>query len=331
MQLVWRLGSHPIIALLGAALVGCGGASGGEETLGGSTTSAKPERYDAQIAHLKRELREGRRRLALRQHAAEATNAGFLDAAAITSFGAFASGLGGQVGLTVGRVGGERSVRLGSLATGEAWSTIKVVIAAKVLSDRGGPDGLSPSDRDLIVRAITASDNAAAESLFNELSAEHGGITGAAAAVAEPLRQAGDLATVVSTQGRDGFSPYGQTDWSLEEQNRFMAELAGRCVPDETSANYLLELMGRVIPSQRWGIAVAGVPAAFKGGWGPESNGGYLVRQMGVLQVQGHPVVVTAAALPDNGQFATGQQMLTRLAQWVVAHVDAARAVTVRC
>ena len=70
------------------------------------------------------------------------------------------------------------------------------------------------------------------------------------------LREAGDTGTQVSTQGRDGFSPYGQTQWSLLDQHRFMTALAGRCVVSPAAGAYLLDLMGRVT-SDTWGLGSA--------------------------------------------------------------------------
>ncbi len=256
-----------------------------------------------------------------------------LDASDVASFGQLAAGLGGQVGLTVGRVGEPARQQLGDLTTGKAWSTIKLAIAAEILADARGPRGLSRPDAEDIRRAITASDNSAAAALFEELERRHGGLEGAATAVGDPLRKAGDTATNISTQGRDGFSPYGQTEWSLARQHRFVSRLAAGCVPDRASAGYLLRLMSEVVPGQRWGLGSAGVPAKFKGGWGPGEGGGYLVRQVGVLEFDGgsHPVVVTVAALPSDGRFASGQRMLTEVADWVDGHVDPAKAEPVGC
>ena len=119
--------------------------------------------------------------------------------------------------------------RLGKLAGGSAWSTMKVPIAIRVLDG-----GATPAQRSEIQRALTASDNSAAESLFASL----GSPTAAAAAVTEVLRSAGDQTTQVSSVGRDSFSPYGQTDWTLEAQHRFMAALAGGCVGEPSSRRH---------------------------------------------------------------------------------------------
>ena len=188
----------------------------------------------------------------------------------------------------------------------------------RVLQDAGGPDGLTAAQRTQIELALTASDNDAAASLFDSLVQRYGGVDGAAAAVGEVLREAGDERTGVSTVGRDGFSPYGQTDWSLREQHRFMAALAAGCVGDRASREYVLDLMGEVT-SDTWGLGSAGVPARWKGGWGPAPDGNYLVRQMGIVRLDGGRAVVTLAARPSDGTFESGQLLATELAQRLAA------------
>jgi hypothetical protein len=234
--------------------------------------------------------------------------------------------------MTVGGVGATDSQQLGPLTTGKAWSTIKLAIAGKVLDDAGGPSGLSAIQRQSMTQALTASDNSAAARLFGDLKAKHGGLEGASEAVGSVLQEAGDNQTTVSTQGSGGFSTYGQTDWSLAEQNRFIARLAGRCILKKGSADYILGLMGQVVAGQQWGLGSAGVPAKFKGGWGPSAGSGYLVRQTGVLELaSGKPVVVTIAAEPADGQFGSGTSMLTELAKWAAKNIDAAAVPAPHC
>ncbi len=225
-------------------------------------------------------------------------------------FDRFAAGLPGEVGLTLGAPGRGEVTRLGKLAGGAAWSTMKVPIAIRVLDG-----GATPAQRSEIQRALTASDNSAAESLFASL----GSPTAAAAAVTEVLRSAGDQTTQVSSVGRDSFSPYGQTDWTLEAQHRFMAALAGGCVGEPSSRRTVLGLMGEV-SSDRWGLGSAGAPARWKGGWGPGTDGRYLVRQMGVVDTSSGPLVVTLAVVASDGSFESGQQLATKLATWAATN-----------
>lgn len=216
-------------------------------------------------------------------------------------------------------MGSDSVEQLGPLQTGPAWSTIKLPIAARVIEDTGGAAALSSSTRDLVGRAITASDNAAAAELWDQLASAHGGPSGAASAVGELLAAAGDTQTTVSTVGRDGFSPYGQTEWSLVAQEHFVSALAAGCVAP-AAAGELRTLMGQVVPDQRWGLGTASSNASFKGGWGPGLDGRYLVRQVGVVEQDGGAIAVAIAAIPGDGQVATGTAAVTSLAQWVVAN-----------
>jgi hypothetical protein len=122
-------------------------------------------------------------------------------------------------------------------------------------------------------------------------------------------------------QGRDGFSPYGQTASSLRNQQRFMAALAGRCVVSPAASGYLLDLMGHVT-SDTWGLGAAGVPAQWKGGWGPEVSGGYLVRQMGVLRPGGGRLIVVVAAQASDGSFEAGRQIASAAGRWLAEHAS---------
>jgi hypothetical protein len=204
----------------------------------------------------------------------------------------------------------------GDRRSGVAWSTIKVPIVLRVLQDAGGPDAITARQRELARRAITMSDNAAAAELFAGLERSHGGLEGASAAVTEVLRQARDEVTTVSTHGRGSFSTYGQTEWSLRRQHRFMAALAGGCISSPASRRFVLGLMSRVT-SDTWGLGSAGVEALWKGGWGPGIDGRYLVRQMGEIRVHGRPVVVTIAAIADDGTFESGQAIATAAARLI--------------
>jgi AcrR family transcriptional regulator len=225
----------------------------------------------------------------------------------------------GEVGMTIGLAGGQAETS-GTLTTGSAWSTIKVPIALAVLRDAGGPSGLDAGQSDSIRQALTISDNAAASRLFEALADRHGGVPDAAAAVTEILRAAGDGSTTVSTRGRDGFSPYGQTDWPLAAQQRFMSGLVAGRAADATSTSYVLDLMGRVT-SDTWGLGSIGLAARWKGGWGPGTDGRYLARQMGVVDHAGTKVIVCIAACADDGRFESAQALATQLARRALGHV----------
>lgn len=309
------------VATVSAALLfGCGDSGEARDT--GSAFAAANAAQERKLRRLQSELRERRRRQEARAAARKAAAAAQakpspVDRPATASgFAAIAGRLPGTVGATIGPPGRATALRVGRLASGSAWSTIKVPIALAVLRDVRGPDGLSSRQAADIRAALTLSDNDAAASLFGELEQRHGGRVGAAGAVTAVLRGAGDSTTRVSTAGRDGFSPYGQTEWALPLQHLFMSRLAGGCLGRPGSRAYVLRLMGEV-SSDTWGLGSAGLPARWKGGWGPGFDGRYLVRQMGVLEIGGRKAIVTLAAIPDDGSFETAQSMATTIARWL--------------
>jgi Beta-lactamase enzyme family len=200
---------------------------------------------------------------------------------------------------------GQAAEELGRLRGGVAWSTIKVPIALAV--EARGP---SDHERELIAAAMTVSDNAAAEGLWASL----GPPEAAAAAVQEVLATAGDASTRIETRIlRPGFTPFGQTEWSLAAQVRFVAALPG--LPHSEP---IRSLMRRVVPEQRWGLGVLGEDVELKGGWGPDPEGRHLVRQMGIVELSGGPAVAVAmATIPADGSEASGTANLDRIAQWL--------------
>jgi len=225
-----------------------------------------------------------------------------------------ASRTGVKVGVVVRPLGAGDPVALGTLRTGAAWSTIKVPLA--LAHYQRLPD---TSDA-LVSAALRRSDNAAAQRLFDDLAVADGGLAGASADIQQVLRQSGDLQTTVNTrQPAGGFSTYGQTTWSLALGTRFFSSLARGCLQPTAGTARILSLMGQVAAVQRWGIGRAHFAGAstvrFKGGWGPGTDGRYLVRQFGVVQAPGgRGVVLALAATAKDGSFAGGIAALDALA-----------------
>ncbi len=215
------------------------------------------------------------------------------------------------VGVRIVVVGRADPLTLGSWRSGPAWSTIKVPLALAAL--QGGDEARR---RRQVSRAITASDNAAADALWAAL----GGGTRAARAVDQRLAAEGDTRT--RTQWRQvhpTFSPYGQTQWSLEDQVTFTAGLA--CDGSERALLVKGEL-GAVTASQRWGLGrIAG--ARFKGGWGPDHRGRYLVRQVGLVPRGTDVVAVAVAVVPQHGSFGQGTAVVDAIATWLRSSLPA--------
>jgi hypothetical protein len=147
---------------------------------------------------------------------------------------------------------------LGDWQSGPAWSTIKVPLTITGLRDE------DPAQiKDKMAAAITESDNAAAESIWEGL----GDPDIAAHKVEKVLKAAGDNTTVQSQKVRPEYTAFGQTIWSLTNQVRFTAF----AVCDNQNAP-IFTLMGQVEPDQSWGIGK--LPGTqFKGGWGPSPTG----------------------------------------------------------
>ncbi|HET9874276.1 MAG TPA: hypothetical protein VFQ37_00715 [Mycobacterium sp.] len=221
-----------------------------------------------------------------------------------TGFARLANTIPATIGIAFAPVGQNRVATLGAWSTGVAWSTIKVPLAIAALRTN------RPNAQALATRAITASDNDAAEQLWSEL----GPPAQAAQQVQTILREGGDASTAVESRRlRPGFTAFGQTQWPLARQAMFAAHL-----PCIAGAGAVVSLMGNVIGDQRWGLAGGGVPA--KGGWGPGPSGGYLVRQFGFMGTQTGQLGVALAAEPRDGTFESGVQAINQMTGWLAQH-----------
>jgi hypothetical protein len=263
-----------------------------------------------------------------RPHAAIQANRSLVSSDAAASFATLAGGVGGPVGIAVAPLGRGPIRTLGSLQEGHAWSTMKVPVLATLLRDdeRRGQT-LSPQAQQDATLALEQSDNSAAEALFSTLEQTHGGLVGASQAVQHTLGDAGDLSTTINTApNSEGFTTWGQSIWSTRGEIHFYRGLARGCVLNPSDTAYVLGLMRNVISSQRWGAGAAGYPAAvplaFKAGWGPESGGGYLVRQTAIVGSGSRGYVMSAIALPSNGSFSQGVSMITAVATWAREHLN---------
>jgi hypothetical protein len=226
-----------------------------------------------------------------------------LELALEASFAQLSASMPADVGVAIARP--DRAYSLGRWWSGVAWSTIKVPLAIAALrSDKSRA-------QDLVVRAITESDNPASEQLWSQL----GEPADAARRVQGIIAECGDTATVVESRRlRRGFTAFGQTRWTLIRQARFAAQLSS--IPDTAD---VIELMQQLTSGQRWGLAAKGFAA--KGGWGPEAGGDYLVRQFGIVPTQSGPWGVALAAEAQDGVFETGVEVINTLSDWVLSRL----------
>jgi hypothetical protein len=225
------------------------------------------------------------------------------------AFQHLSDGIGAQIGLAYAPVDSPTQVStLGTWSTGPAWSTIKVPLSLALLR-QDGTDEVTDAMR----AAITASDNGAAQQIWEALGAHQTAadkVQSVLAAAGQPVPQ------VKSEVTRPGFSAFGQTDWSLADQARFLASAA--CDARNTP---VLDLMGDVVSSQRWGLGTFD-GARIKGGWGPGRDGLYLVRQYGLVATAHGQLAVAIAAVADSGAFGDGTAVLNRMAAWLQDHLD---------
>jgi hypothetical protein len=211
------------------------------------------------------------------------------------------------IGMAFAAVGGGQEPHLlGEGQPGPAWSTIKVPLTMAALRAQD-----SPQTTAAMTAAITESDNAAAESIWEGL----GDPDTAATKVEAVLKGYGDQTRVESVKVRKEFTAFGQTMWPLGNQVRF---IAGAVCDSQNEP--IFSLMGHVAADQSWGIGT--IPGTeFKGGWGPSQSGQYLVRQIGVLTTATGKVAVALAAQPDSGSFADGTKDLTTMAMMLERHL----------
>ncbi|MGB6513220.1 MAG: hypothetical protein WBF57_09565 [Mycobacterium sp.] len=224
-------------------------------------------------------------------------------------FNQLENSLHATMGLVVSSVGANpKQLVLGEWTSGPAWSTVKVPLTITALGEEH-----PPVVTDSMRTAITESDSAAAESIWEKL----GDPVTAAHKVENVLSKYGDPTTVEWRKMRPEFTAFGQTIWSLTNQARFTA--AAVC---DTANAPIFTLMGQVENDQRWGVGF--IPnTRFKGGWGPSPTGSYLVRQLGVLKMPTGLTAIAVATQPASGLFTDGTQELTEVSKWLSQHMAA--------
>jgi beta-lactamase class A len=138
-----------------------------------------------------------------------------------------------------------------------AASVIKVTILSALLLKVHGPSGLTRAQRNLAYLMITQSDNAAATALWNYV-----GMTDMQAF----LNRAGMRHTILS-------DAWGLTQITAQDELTLLHVLTTKSkVLGKYSRRYVLWLMSKVIPSERWGVSAGAPPdvtVQLKNGWLP--------------------------------------------------------------
>ena len=143
----------------------------------------------------------------------------------------------------------------------DAASAIKVTILSALLLEKGGPGYLTAAQRSLAYAMITQSSNSAADALWAQA-----GISG----MQRFLDRAGMTHTVLNAAwGLSGLT-------AADELTLLRLLTSPGSVLTTASRSYVLSLMARVIPSERWGTPAgvgAGITVQVKNGWLPYPTG----------------------------------------------------------
>jgi beta-lactamase class A len=160
----------------------------------------------------------------------------------------------------------------------DSASVVKVTILAALLHKAQDQHRyLTRTESALAEEMITESDNDAASDLWADVGRED-------------LQRFLDLARM--TQTHLGAGPYwGLTQITAYDEVLLLRLLLNRNrVLDARSRDYVLDLMARVIPAQRWGVP-AGAPASLtvhvKNGWLPLATHGWRIHSIGAFTGHG--------------------------------------------
>lgn len=197
----------------------------------------------------------------------------------------------------------------------DSASVVKTSILAALLrkaTEQGR--GLTARERALAQRMITQSDNDAASALWRTVGR---------ADMRRFFRLAGMRRTVLDPAGR-----WGLTQITAGDQLRLLRLLTARNqVLNDSSRRYVLSLMGRVIPAQRWGTP-AGRPAGInwhvKNGWLPRHGRYWRVHSIGTFDGLGRDYMIVVLTR-DTPSMAYGVRTIERVARAVHRALNPAR------
>ncbi|WP_226345766.1 serine hydrolase [Agilicoccus flavus] len=198
-------------------------------------------------------------------------------------------------------------------------SIVKVMVLTAIIRDRrAGGRFLSAGQQRLAERMIRFSDNDATTSLLRQ--------AGGRSALDRVARAAG----MTSTRSAGS---WGRTATTAPDQLRLMDALVA---PRSTLLSardraYVLRLMGRVSPEQRWGVGrvPAGVRAQVKNGWVPLSPKGWRVNSIGHASGAGRDYTMAVLSY-RNASMGEGVRHVNDASRIVGAHLSRSRGASVR-
>ncbi|AJC59518.1 putative secreted protein [Streptomyces sp. 769] len=194
----------------------------------------------------------------------------------------------------------------------DSASVVKVIVLGALLRQAQDEHrDLTGAERTLTTKMITASDNDATTTLWKRL-----GLT----RIKGFLRLAGMKHTVPDPDGYWGLTQINASD-QLTLTTLFTAT---NPVLHDRSWAYALDLLNKVIPSQRWGVPTGAPSSArvhVKNGWLQRTGGGWRVHSVGAFTGHDHDyglVVLTS----DHASMPAGVTVIENLARKIHADIN---------
>ncbi|MCF8605484.1 hypothetical protein L5I01_19200 [Gordonia sp. HY442] len=210
-----------------------------------------------------------------------------------------------HAGVALTPVGGGKPLLFGDQRVQDAWSTIKAPLG--LAAER--KHGMSRTE----ANAVIDSDNESARILTRSL----GSPVKATEHLSAVLSEGGDTTTVPAARHGNDFPMLGETPWTLTDSATWTAHL-----PCMIGSDHVLELMRDVAGVQNWGLRRIGDRSPVKGGWGEAPDGGYVVRQIGVLTLpDGRQTAVSMSTHRPGMTFEAGTRELDRIATWLTTNL----------
>ncbi|MEU6220073.1 serine hydrolase [Streptomyces sp. NPDC047022] len=197
------------------------------------------------------------------------------------------------------------SCSLRSTSAYDSASVVKVTVLSTLLWDAKKSNRyLTDREVSLTTAMITQSDNDATTALWKQL-----GMT----------KIKGFLSAAGMTQtkpGEDGY--WGLTQITVQDEQKLLGLITAKnSVLSDNSRAYILNLMGKVVSSQRWGTPAgtpSGVSVHVKNGWLQRSTHGWRVHSVGTFNGRGHDYMITVLT-EDNSTMDYGVTTIQNVAK----------------
>ncbi|WP_408997339.1 serine hydrolase [Streptomyces acidiscabies] len=215
----------------------------------------------------------------------------------------------GTVAVVVHDRGSRTWCALRSAYAFDAASVVKVTVLGALLWDTQRDErGLTEREKELAASMITRSGNSATNVLWNQLGVQ---------------KVRGFLKAAKMTQTEPNpYGYWGLTQITARDQQRLTGLLVQENdVLDAASRSYMLELMGKVVKSQRWGVskgAPGSVRVHIKNGWLQRASLGWRVHSSGVFVGGGQTYSITVFT-HGNASMKYGVATIERVARAVHA------------